>query len=281
MKSRLLILLALTFLAAACQNPPQQEKAINSENKSTTTENPAARLIGEMVAASGGLERYQQLKDVEYTYTYRDVATGKQDISLERYVYEGELSWAKYTEHTQGVFPEQPKEVLQGYDGRSAWVSLNGELLSDPQAIGMARFLRKTNFYWLNMMYKLLDPGTQYEQKADRTVKGIDYKVVEVSFGADVGDAQDTYLLYLNPETKLVDQFLFTVMEFNHAEPLLMEVKYEKVNGLQWPTYRRYAQSNWEGVLVEDATWTEEISQNLRFDNGFETAMFVPPTVEN
>ena len=35
-----------------------------------------------------------------------------------------------------------------------------------------------------------------------------------------MGDAQDTWLLYINPYTRLVERFLYTVMDRGRANPL-------------------------------------------------------------
>jgi hypothetical protein len=47
------------------------------------------------------MEKLRTFRDVEYKYTYRDKKTGKADISIERYVFDGELSWAKYLTSTE------------------------------------------------------------------------------------------------------------------------------------------------------------------------------------
>ena len=80
---------------------------------------------------------------------------------------------------------------------------------------------------------------------------------------------KDIYLLFINPETKLVDQFLFTVKAYNRTDPLLMEVEYEEIDGLKLTTYRRYTPSNWEAEIEEETVqWVEEISENVQFNVG-------------
>ena len=133
-----------------------------------------------------------------------------------------------------------------------------GSLTDDPNLNKLNGFMRKTNFYWFTMMFKLLDPGINYKRLPSREVNGIVYNVVETSFGESVGDAQDTYVLYLNPTTHLVDQFLFTVMDFNMSNPLLMVAKYAEINGVKLPTDRSYVSSDWEGN-VRSEKWTAEI----------------------
>lgn len=241
------------------------------------SENPGSLLVQEVINKMGGLERWRALQDIEYTYTYRNPATGKQDVSLERYVYADELSWAKYQEHTQSLMPEEAGEIIQGFDGDTAWITLEGQLLTEQPYIDRAHFSRKTNFYWLNMMFKLLDPGVAHQLLEDQELYGHSYHRVKVTFGDHVGDVQDTYLLYVNPDTKLVDYFLFTVMAFGRSEPLLTRVEYGQVDGLMFPVSRRYAPSNWDGQVAEAANWMEALSADFKINSGFSTAMFQQP----
>lgn len=265
--------LLILFFITACK-PGKGDRSTAGQQVS---DDPAKVLVQEMVTAMGGLDNWKALSGIEYTYIYRNPKTGKQDVSLERYVYDRELSWARYTEHTQSLMPDQPGEVIQGFDGETAWLTHEGQLMTEPQYVNRAMFSRKTNFYWLNMMYKLLDPGVNYELLSDQTLYGKNYRRVKITFGENVGDAQDIYLLYINPETKLVDYFLFTVMAFNRREPLLTEVRYETVGSLKFPAVRRYAPSNWEGEVVEDANWMEAIAQDIKLDPGIDTDIFEQP----
>lgn len=233
-------------------------------------------LVAQMVDTVGGTDRLYQLRDVEYTYIVRDARTGKQDVSLERYIFDGELSWARYSERQKSALPDLPGELIQGFDGQTSWATLNGEPLREKQALRRVDFSRKTNYYWFVMMYKLLDPGINYDHKGARSVDGISYDLVEITFDKGVGDVQDTYLLYINPKTKLVDCFLFTVMDFNVTTPMLMLVEYETIDGLTLPVTRKFTRSNWQGEIVGDV-WTEELMRDIKFNNSLARELFSPP----
>ncbi len=240
-------------------------------------ENPKG-LVEQMVVEIGGIDKLHSLKDVEYTYIYHDLTNDKKDVSLERYVFDGELSWAHYETREKNVVPQMEGEVNQGFNGSESWMTIDGKLVEDnPQLAKLCDFLRKTNYYWFTMMFKLTDPGVQYKYNGAKTVDGVDYDLIEISFGEGVGDAQDTYLLYINPETKLVDQFLFTVMDFGVAEPFLMKVEYEEIQGVKLPAKRKYVRANWEGEPQNDE-WTAAIWTNIKFNNGFDRSMFEKPT---
>ncbi len=233
-------------------------------------------LVEKMVARVGGVERLYSLKDVEYTYAYRDSAQGTNMVSLERYVFEEERSWARYKSIDQSFVPHADGDLIQGYDGENSWMTIAGKPVEEPQLLKMSDFLRKTNYYWFTMMFKLVDPGINYEYQGVKSPDGVEYDMVKVTFGEGVGDVQDTYVLYLNRETGLVDQFLFTVMDFGMAEPFLMKVEYEEVEGLKLPTKRTYAKVNWDGEPQDD-NWASEISTNIKFNNGFDKTLFEKP----
>ena len=104
-----------------------------------------------------------------------------------------------------------------------------------------------------------------------------DYHLVKLSFDVGVGDVSDTYVLYINPRTWRVDQFLFTVLDFAKTDPFLMKVECERVDGILLPVKRRYTASDWSGTVSKNAESTDEVSVGIRFDNGFGTALFAPP----
>ncbi len=236
----------------------------------------AKTLVEKMVEACGGKENFYSLEDVQYEYTYQDMATGKKDVAVERYVFDGELSWAKFITRENVMAPQMKGEMIQGYNGKESWVTVDGKLIEDPQLLKFTDFLRKTNYYWFTMMFKLLDPGVNYEYAGTKEVNGVSYDLVKITFGENIGDVQDKYLLFINPETHMVDQFLFTVLDFNITEPNLMMVKYEEIDGVKLPTNRTYTKADWDGNVKGDK-WTAEISRNIVFKNGFTRDMFEKP----
>lgn len=236
----------------------------------------AKALVAKVVAEAGGADALRKKTDVEYTYLYRRAGTGAVDLSVERYVFDGEKSWARYDIH-EGVGPEVSGPIVQGYDGQSSWQTIAGESSSDARSLAMADFLRKTNFYWFAMTFKLLDSGILYSYEGRREVDGEAYELVKLSFDVGVGDVSDTYVLYINPRTWRVDQFLFTVLDFGKTDPFLMKVEYQRVEGVLLPVKRRYTASDWSGKVAKNAEWTDEVSVGIRFDNGFGAALFTPP----
>jgi len=236
----------------------------------------ATAMIEAMVAEVGSMEQLYARRDVVYSYFVRQGATGQVDLSVEHYMFDGELSYATYDLHESSDVAEPGDTLVQGYDGEQAWLTVNGQRVTEEEAVHAAWFSRTTNYYWFAMMPKLLDPGAIHTYKGTREHAGVTYDLVEVGFETD--QPSDTYLLYINPETKLVDRFLFTVVDFGRTDPLLMEVEYAEVDGLLLPAKRRFTPATgWDGGVPDDAVWTDEIMTHIRFDNGLDRDMFDPP----
>lgn len=209
---------ALGLLVIGCSKPaetPVAEAPMEIEpvvEEITYDVNDPASVIQALEASAGGWDNLWSLKDVEFTYSYHSPADDKLDLSTERYMFDTEHSWAKYTSHQINAFPDQEGEVIQCYDGEKAEVSLNGEKVEDPEAVGLSQFLRKANYFWFVMNFKLDNPGTIYGYLGQEEVNGINYDKVTVTYDSTVtGKPQnDKYILFVNPETKLVDRFFFS-----------------------------------------------------------------------
>ncbi|MEO0732555.1 MAG: hypothetical protein AAFZ52_06960 [Bacteroidota bacterium] len=218
----------------------------------------AQQLINETVAAVGGMEALHALKDVSFDYVnYRGA-------SQERYVFDGEISWGK-------SMTKDGKTRVQYYDGHDVTVWIDGEKTTDAQELKSALFTRKTNYYWLAMIQKMSDPGLVYEYAGKRTYEGIEYDLVDVTFEDGVGVAKDRYLLYINPYTKLVDQFLFTVAAVGRQDPILMKYTYDTFpGGVKLPVVAQsIAAKDWDGAPATDAKWSSRYRANFRFNQGF------------
>ncbi|MEW7292419.1 DUF6503 family protein [Aquimarina sp. 2304DJ70-9] len=244
--------------------PPSQEKEITYDiNKPET-------IIQAVADASGKWNNLWNLKDVEYTYTYEQ-ADGKKDVSVERYIFDGEYSWGKYTTHQVNVLPEGDQPIIQNYAKGKASVSMDGKEVTDEKVIGSADFLRQVNYYWFTMNFKIGDPGTTYEYVGQETVGGKAYDKVTVTYDPQKTgkEANDAYILFVNPETKLIDQFYFSLPAWGINETvLLMKVKYTEIDGIQVPTHRYAYIPDDKGQFPEEPSLSE-ISTDVKFNNGF------------
>lgn len=247
-----IVLAAILFLAefASAQNPTQ--------------------IINEMEGALGGWNKLYRLHDVEYTYTYHSLTKNTKDVSLERYIFKGEQSWANYSEHKVNVFTELDGEITQSYVNGMSKSVMNGKEIQDLKGKPSTEFMRKTNFYWLFMMFKLNDPGVQNRYLGSEKVDGKDYHKIEITFDDKSKPQHDSYIIYVNKETKLVDQFYFSVVDLGHIMPdILMQVAYETIDGITLPTKRNIYFPAKDGSYDLSKPGTVQTVSNLKFNNGF------------
>ena len=222
------------------------------------TDTKAKALIDQMVEEIGGMNGMHALKDVAFIYgNYRGV-------SEERYIFDGEISWGKSK-------TKEGKTQIQFYDGDEARVWIDGKETTEKKALESAFFSRKTNYFWLAMMQKMQDPGLVYAYAGKRSFEGIEYDLVDVTFEDGVGVAKDRYLLYLNPYTHLVDQFLFNVTAVGRQDPIMMKYTYDTfAGGVKFPVVgQSRAAANWEGDLDPAAKWSSRYRIDFTFNNGF------------
>lgn len=219
----------------------------------------AQALIDRVIDAVGGTDALHRLEDVQFVYHRADGSS-----SLERYCFGKEISYGR----TRGDDGHVREEY---YNGVTTTLLIDGQLVTDATEKERARFRRKTNFYWLAMMHKLDDPGTEYDYAGTDTLNGTAYQLVDVTFEEGIGDARDRYRLYINPETDLVDRFLYTVAGADRLQPTLMVVEYDSFEGgVQLPVESRsHPVSDWSGDPVAGAAWRVSRRQDFRFHNGF------------
>ncbi|WP_430410365.1 hypothetical protein [Kordia sp.] len=277
MKFKTITIIVSAFLVTvSCKNTSKKEvkeEPVQEEEVTINFQNNGHELVYNLVEKVGNYQKLRSKNDVTYTYTYT-TPDGKADISTEKYIFDGELSYGEYKQH-QRTLPQLEGTMEQGYDGKEYWIKTNGKLINDTKALKRVMFSRPTNFYWFTMFQKLLDPGLNYEYLGEKEIDSKNYDIVKVSFESKNDKPTDIYQLYINKETGLVDQFLFTVADFGvMEEPLLMQLEYEKVDGFLIPSKRKYKKSTWDAE-VTDAPWILVDWSNIKFDNNLKREEFV------
>ncbi len=254
--------LSLVFLLS-CGTSSELEKKVNYDTK-----NPE-NMLKVVALNSGGMAGLKAQNDVQFEYHYLK-PDGKKDISIERYIFENEVSWAKYTTHEVNVSPEMEGDFVQYYDGKSATAFSKGEMLKDEKTVGMSQFLRQANYMWFTMMYKLTDPGTIHEYNGQEEIEGTTYDIVTVSYDPAVIGKQvnDTYVVYINPKTQLVEQFKFSLPALGVEAPVLLaKLTYKDINGLKIVTKRdMFAPAPDGSGMVPMVT---QVLEDVKFNNGF------------
>ena len=124
-------------------------------------------------------------------------------------------------------------------------------------------------------MYKLSDPGTNYKYLGTEKVGDVTYEKVSLTYSGDVTkkEQNDEYVLYFNPKTHLVDQFLFSLPAWGINKPVLkMTLVYEKIDGILVSTVRKGFMPNDKGEYVPLGDFT---FSDVKFNNGFKKESFL------
>jgi len=243
-----------------------------TESKFESETDPKAKeLVEKLQKAIGTWNDLASQGDVQYTYVYRDFTKGT-DLSTERYIFQGETSWGEYTKHEVNVLPKDEGIVRQLSMNGQAKLSLNNEIVSDDAAINFTGFLRTANYFWFTMMYKVDDPGTIHRYLGQEEINGTNYDKVSLSYDPEIlgKEVNDEFVLFFNPDTNLVDRYLFSFPDRGLNEPvLLMELDYSKIDDLYIATTRRLFAPSAEGEYKQIG---EFLSQDITFNNGFTAA---------
>ncbi|MEM6863693.1 MAG: DUF6503 family protein [Bacteroidota bacterium] len=281
MKTKSLIFSAFTIMVLLISCVPkakQTETAIEKTEKVVKkgpiydTSDPKSMLKA-VAYAHGGWGDLWKKRDVEYVYEYRS-SEGKADVSTERYIFDNEASLGKYSLHQINVMPDEDGEVIQFFDGEQTSVMVDGTKTENPQLLGVGDFLRRANYFWFTMPYKLTDQGTivSYQGKEDH--EGKTYDKVQVTYDASMTQKEqnDIYILYINPDTKRIDRFYFSLPFLGVNEPVIIaDYEYQNIDGQIISTKRKYFLPSETGY-ADDPNIVQTLS-NIKFNNGF--------TVEN
>lgn len=225
-------------------------------------------LLNALIKVNGGYQKLAAKKDVQFTYIYDNMDQGR-DVSLERHIFNGEHSWGSYKEHQRNVLPGQEGVAIQSLVAGKPALTLDGKPITDPKALSGTVFLRKVNFYWFTMMYKLKDPGTNYKYLGTENVGGVPYDKVSLKYDADITkkEKNDEYILYFNPETHLVDLFYFSLPDWGIDQPILkMTLEYEIIDGIYLSTVRKSYGPDANGDYKLNGVYT---FKDIKFNNGF------------
>nr|WP_299486186.1 DUF6503 family protein [uncultured Allomuricauda sp.] len=233
------------------------------------TTNPET-ILAAIEHSHGGWNDLWKKGDVEYTYTYHSPANDKKDVSVERYIFSSEASYGKYSRHEINVMPETEGEVVQYFNGNETVVLVNGEKTDDPQGNAVGEFLRKANHFWFVMPYKLNDGGTITTYQGQEEYNGTTYDKLHVTYDPEVTgkEQNDIYILYVNPETKLIDRFYFSLPFLGVNEPVIIaNYNYEDIDGQLVSAKRTYFLPSEEGYS-EDPSIIQTLT-DIKFGNGF------------
>jgi len=245
------------------------------QQANSQTDATSKKLLAEMFAVTGEYSKLWEKKDVQFDYVYDNFDAGK-DVSHEKFIIDGEDTWASYSVHQRNVLPGKEGIAVQSLIDGVPQMTLDGTFVNDKEALGATKFIREVNPFWFSMSYKLADPSTIHKYLGSEVVDGIKYEKVSLKYNNEMTGkpADDIYILYFNTDTHLVDLFYFSLPAFGVNDPILkMTINYEVIEGIYVPVVRRsYAPNPATGEYKMNGEYT---FSNIKFNNGFKKEDFV------
>ncbi len=223
----------------------------------------AGRVVLRAINAAGGLAAWYGTPTSSYGWEYSNVGS---DIQFKTVMVADNASRRVYHDIVSlGAFENaQPYEGRMAWDGTDAWI-----YPAETEGIN-PRFWATTGYYFSSIPFVLADPGIVYEALPDEELDGIMYDMVKVGYEADVGDASDTYTLYVDKTSDQLRAIRYTVTFGGRPagnETLFYYEDYVTVDGLTVPT-------RFDGYWVVDGkkgdfkneAWVTDVSFAKPFD---------------
>ncbi len=153
-------------------------------------------MLDRVIAAHGGTEAWTTLRDLTFTLTRvtltpRGEAAGAR-VSLYRLKRHGKARVETVT--GRGL-------LVEGFDGERPWITLDGKPVTDADALKRAHFQSVNWWYWMGIPFKLKDLGAIVRQQPMITLQGKPVDVLEVTFQPGVGQTNDRFTYFVDPET--------------------------------------------------------------------------------
>ena len=270
--ANVLLVLSCAQTGKKTVEPSEKATAMVEQTLVYDTSDPQT-ILAAIEQTYGGWGDLWKKGDVQYTYHYHNPTLNKTDLSTERYIFDNEASYGHYTQHEINVMPNTAGEVTQCFDGEKTIVMVNGEKTDDPQANAVGAFLRGANYFWFVMPYKLNDKGTITTYEGQKEFNGSNYDILKVTYDAELTgkEQNDIYILYVNPETKLIDRFYFSLPFLGVNDPVLIaDYEYEDIDGQLISTKRTYFLPNEQGEYGDEPSLVQTMT-DVTFSNGFTT----------
>ena len=268
------LMLVSIIMWIGCQpaEMPEQAEAVESEAgkaRARLEASDGGRLVLRAIEAHGGLEAWYEAPTSSYFWEYSNVGS---NIRFKSFLVADNQTRRVYHDLVELGTPDETRSIQASFawDGENAWIS--PDTLSQPNP----RFWATTGYYFESIPFILADPGLSYERLPDETLDGESYDMVRVGFDDGVGDSPgDTYTLYVNKETAMVDAIRYTVTygrgrpasDAPVRETLFYYEDYTTVDGLTVATrFRGYNFENGEVIDFKNEAWASEISFTRPFD---------------
>ena len=239
------------------------------------------QMVLDVIETHGGLEAWYAAPTSAYTWEYSNFGS---DMRFKTSLVADNSTRRIYHDITALGTPDdvQPFDGRMAFDGQDAWISPAGVEQINP------RFWAATGFYFESIPFILADPGVNFKVFPPEEHDGVNYQRVTAYYDVNVGDTPgDTYTLFINPNTGMLDVVLYTATYGRPYAPgdewppmptrgnFFRYSDYVTVDGLTVPTrFRGYAYDNGAVGDMGNEAWASDFSYREPFD---ESQLTMPP----
>lgn len=179
----------------------------------------ARKLLNEVIAAHGGIERYRKFGGMKYKTV---------GFPLTPFVAKPNTSTVDLVSRNNRI---DGVDFSVGFDGKTAWSKPGIESVGLP-----ARFFSLGSFYFIGMPFVFADGGVVLTDKGTQTYRGKEYRVIGASYGTGTGfSEQDDYDLFVDPVTKRLGLINHSVTEIGVERVTWEFPEWQTVEGLLVP----------------------------------------------
>lgn len=266
---------------AEAEHDPMQDASVKAEEaRVRLMASDGGQMLLDVIENHGGLDAWYAAPTSAYSWEYSNFGS---DMRFKTSLVADNATRRIYHRITTLGTPEAVEDVdgRMAWDGQDAWISPASIEQINP------RFWSATGYYFESIPFILADPGVNYRVFPPEEHDGINYQRVTAYYDPNVGDTPgDTYTLFINPDTGMLDVVLYTVTYGRPYQPgddwppeptrgnFFRYSDYVTVDGLTVPTrFRGYAYSDGEVGDLRNEAWASDFSFTEVFD---ETQLSMP-----
>ena len=238
---------------------------------SKLSESVAGKLVKEAMDAAGGLNKWYGNGPISFQFDYVPRGEGARRNSTQ--IVD---TWNNKSVHHDMVDPS----ASFGWDGKDAWVTMK-DTASFKYNL---RFWALTPIFFLAQPFNFDGEGVILERLEDKTLDGVVYDAVKISFEKGTGDAPDDYYInYYDKKTHQIAALRYIVSypkyfkNGGHSPEKIMTLHdFKTVNGINLPTvYKTYmlGENETKGEYVTDITVS-----NIKFVRETKRSVFDMPS---
>lgn len=221
---------------------------------STPTADAKATEVAEQVLeALGGRQAWEDARYIRFTF----VRGGRSlDIAWDRYTGRYRLDATNDA--------NVPYTVIMNLNTRQGSAWLEGRPLTDKE---LSEYLTRASrvwageTYWLLMPYKLFDPGVHLTYEGEETLDGKAYDVLHLEFENVGFTPGDTFSVFVDPKTHLVDRWRFKLQSGYEGD--FRWTDWETFDGIRLATKRVSAGEEPQTLLFKDIVVSHEAPDDV------------------